>query len=152
MYGHVTPFPNGRAEDGAVALMPFLTSRRFLELPSPVDVLLMTGAREGASVVPGSRGNLSLIWISVSTLKLEAEGPGAAALPRRSSGVWLPAPRVSLGSWVSPCSARVSPHERHGGRGTGFFRKTRGKRRVGIHSDNGQRLPGLDPGHQESPS
>lgn len=78
----------------------------------------------------GQGGDLSLIQVSVSTLKLEAEVLGAAALPGRSSGAWLLTPRVSLGSWVSPSSAQVLPLGRSRGSGTGFFRKRDGKGRV----------------------
>lgn len=63
-----------------MALMSFLSSK-FPESQPPGDSFaVMRGAREeGDSAVPGSGGNLSLIEVSVSTLNLETESPGAAA-------------------------------------------------------------------------
>lgn len=75
-----------------MALMSFLSSK-FPESQSPGDSFaVMTGAREeGASAVPGSGGgNLSLIEVSVSTLKLETESPGAAARLGEALGCGFP--------------------------------------------------------------
>lgn len=62
MCGHITYSPTprkGQVEDGAVALMSFLSSK-FPESQSPGDSFaIMTGAREeGASAVPGAGGEL----------------------------------------------------------------------------------------------
>lgn len=114
-----TPLPapppsKGQVEDGAVASMHFLSPGRYSESLSQRNRALQQSHGQG--------GDLRLIQILVSTLQLEADVPGAAALGvGEKRQAWRLAPRVSPGSWVRPGPAQALPPGRSRGSRTGSF-------------------------------